>query len=122
MGRLFVKTQNRGGRVKEIKSGKVSLDSEAAESLMAMCREIKGKNQFVKIRPSMLASWIVKRFHATIFEREKDKVWKAYLDRRRWLYSSLKNAPDDKLEDVLKDALADMVTPKRQRKRRPLKT
>ena len=106
--------------MKEIKSGKISLDNEAAELLMAMCRGVKGENQFVKITPSVLASWIVKRFHKVDFEKEKDKVRKAHLDRKRWLYNGIKNASDDKLEDVLKDALANITTRRHSPKRKTL--
>ncbi len=107
--------------MKEIK-GHITLDRDATQSLSNMYQEIKSGGEFVKITPSMLASWIVKHFHRASFGKERAKIRKAYLDRKKWLSKALERTEDDGLENFLKSALADVVKEKRKAKIRPLKS
>ena len=101
--------------MKNFKSGRIALDGDAAVALSEMCEELRQGGQFVKITPSGLVSWIVKYFREKDFERTKIKIREEHLNRKEWLKNAIKNAGDDDVEQVLRDALDGMA---RTRKRR----
>ena len=100
------------------KTGRVALDKEAAAALSRMCKEIKEDDKPIKITPSLLASWITKRFHARDFGREKDRIREEFLNRRQWLKNALRDAKEEDIGDVLKEAAKALRTTRRVEGRR----
>ena len=89
----------------KLKSGRVLLGPAAVRDLLEMEAEIASGEKFLKLNPSLLASWIICRYRKSAFANAKEKaaIKLAHFDHRKRLRASLKGAGS---REQLKDALS----------------
>ena len=69
---------------------KVTMSSEAALALKEMLEILKTENVGLSITPSDLATWIVKRFRVSHFEKSKTAIVSEHFNPKAFLRSRLK--------------------------------
>ena len=85
---------------------RVLLDSDAYASLENMLEALKGSGDFVKINPSKLVSWIITKFEAESFERNKAQIIQDHFNSKEYLkHVTQRISSEDDLEAILKVAL-----------------
>lgn len=85
---------------------RVLLDSDAYASLENMLEALKGSGDFVKINPSKLVSWIITKFEAESFERNKAQIIQDHFNSKEYLRDlATKIQSSDNAADVLAAAL-----------------
>jgi hypothetical protein len=85
---------------------RVLLDDEAQGALVTMMEALKTDGDYIRINPSRLASWIVKRFKRDYFERNKDLISQDHFNSKEYLKNVAKNISDsDDLEKVLRETI-----------------
>ena len=102
---------------------RVLLDSAAENQLQEMEAIILKQNEFVKINPSRLSSWIVTHFYQHHFNQQKEAIAKANFDLKKYLKTMASNIGNEaKAEDVLKEALLNLKKSNLKSRRRPTAT
>ena len=85
---------------------RVLLDDEAQGALVVMMEALKTDGDFIRINPSRLTSWIVKKFKRDYFERNKDLISQDHFNSKEYLKNIAKNISDsDDLEKVLRETI-----------------
>ena len=87
------------------KSTRTALDKKAGVALCKMRKEAQNGRYPVKVNLSQLASWVIANFYKNYFKDEKENIRHEFLNCREWIGQALKNAEDDELKKVLRDAL-----------------
>ena len=87
------------------------------DAVLAMLEKVKIRQNCVKISASQLVSWIINRFYDQEFERKKDAIVEAHLNRREYLLEVVKKAENDlDVEQLLKDALKSTAVKTKRKK------
>lgn len=85
---------------------RVLLDDEAQCALVVMMEALKTDGDFIRINPSRLTSWIIKKFKRDYFERNKDLITQDHFKSKEYLKNVAKNISDsDDLEKVLRETI-----------------
>jgi hypothetical protein len=96
----------------KLKSGRIILDEGASTALSSMYDELKSE-ACIKITPSKLSSWIIAEFQKSYFKRYKKKITKEHFNSKEYLKAIISNVDENEnLEDVLRQALSDIKSPK----------
>ncbi len=84
-----------------VKSGKISLEPEAVEALVQMCKILNEENGGVKASPSQIVSQSLIEYADRYFERDKDRIMALIFDKRSYNKGVDKRAKTDKEYDEL---------------------
>ena len=88
---------------------RIVLEGREKEAVENMVRELNEEGEFVKISPSRLVAWIVRRFEGRDFKRQKEGISKEHFNSKKYLEKlALKTGEDENLETVLRRTLKEI--------------
>ena len=95
---------------------RVLLDSAAENQLQEMEAILSTENNFLKINPSRLTSWIVSHFYKYHFHQQKESIAKAHFNSKEYLRQLASEITgDDDAISKLSDALKGLQNSKKLR-------
>lgn len=103
--------------MRKLKSGRITLEDKGRSALETMLHSLRESEGNIKITPSRLTSWILERFQATAFEKEKRSIIESHFNSRGYLRDALKGV---KTEDELTAALQTVMQRMKPTRRRKL--
>jgi len=95
---------------------KITPDEETQTILKNLIKEIKDNEKFVKITPSKLVSWIIKKYYPKNLNRDMSIIAKDHFNSKeylKFLASNIKGGTS--LENVLKIANNEIIKGKRKK-------
>jgi hypothetical protein len=97
---------------------KVSLETEAADSIKQMIEQLKAESPGISISPSDLTSWILVRFRKSYFDKAAPMIANAHFNPKAYLREKLKTAQSkEELSAIMSEIQKRIRQPSIKRKR-----